>query len=410
MWDKLLAAFLRRLVQRGHLVVIGADGTMRRFGDPAGVPVTVRLHDRAAARRLLLNPELALGEAYMDGALSVDGDDLYALLELLVVNLKLRRGGWTHELPAAWRRLSRGLAQYNPVGRARRNAAHHYDLSSDFYQLFLDADRQYSCAYFRDGNDSLEAAQQAKKELIASKLLLKPGQRVLDIGCGWGGLGLHLAGRHGADVTGITLSQEQHRVAERRAAEAGLARRARFRLQDYREMEGRFDRIVSVGMFEHVGVPHYDQYFELLRERLSDEGVALVHTIGRTDGPGATNAWIAKYIFPGGYCPALSEMLAAVERSGLVVTDVEVWRLHYADTLRAWRQRFEAKLDQVRQIYDERFCRMWRFYLVACEIAFRHNDHVVFQLQIAKRQDAVPRTRDYLFDEPRQPAEISRAA
>jgi len=397
MWAKFLSFFLSRLIKRGSLVVVSLDGSPMRFGETTAPPVTVRFHSPSLPRKLLINPDLALGEAYMDGTLTVDEDDLYGLIRLLVVNLALQPDVWHYRWLARLRRLYRRLAQFNPTDRAQRNVAHHYDLSGELYDLFLDADRQYSCAYFRSPGDSLETAQENKKALIASKLLLEPGQRVLDIGCGWGGLGLYLAGEHGAEVTGVTLSREQHRIAEQRAEAAGLADLARFRLQDYREVSGHFDRIVSVGMFEHVGVPHYKEFFDVLEERLSDDGVALLHTIGRTDGPGATNPWITKYIFPGGYSPALSEVLAVIERSGLYVTDVEVWRLHYAETLSHWRARFEANLDRVREIYDERFCRMWRFYLIASEMAFCHNGHVVFQIQIAKKQDAVPLTRDYLI-------------
>tara|TARA_R110002124_G_scaffold27108_3_gene96957 strand:- start:3884 stop:5116 length:1233 start_codon:yes stop_codon:yes gene_type:complete len=397
MWAKFLSFFLSRLIKRGSLVVVPLDGPSMRFGEPTASPVTVRLHARSLHRKLLINPDLALGEAYMDGTLTVDEDDLYGLIRLLVVNLARQPDVWHYRWLARARWLYRGLAQFNPAERAQRNVAHHYDLSGALYDLFLDEDRQYSCAYFRHPEDSLETAQENKKALIATKLLLEPGQRVLDIGSGWGGLGLYLAGEHGAEVTGVTLSREQHRIAEQRAEATGLANLARFRLEDYRKVSGRFDRIVSVGMFEHVGVPHYKEFFDVLGERLSDDGVALLHTIGRADGPGATNPWIAKYIFPGGYSPALSEVLAVIEKSGLYVTDIEVWRLHYADTLRIWRERFEANLDEVLKIYDERFCRMWRFYLIASEMAFRHNGHVVFQIQIAKKQDAVPLTRDYLI-------------
>ena len=396
MWSRLISKFLNRLIRKGSLVVVFPDGRTVHYGDSSS-PVVMRFHSRSLARKLLINPHLSLGEAYMDGTLTVDEDDIYGLIELLIVNLADQPGVWHHSWLARARRLHRGLAQFNPVKRAQRNVAHHYDLSGALYDLFLDADHQYSCAYFRHPDDSLEAAQENKKALIAAKLLLEPDQRVLDIGCGWGGLGLHLAGEHGARVTGVTLSQEQHRIAEERAKSAGLADRTRFQLQDYREVDGVFDRIVSVGMFEHVGVPHYREFFATLRARLADDGVALLHTIGRADGPGATNPWLAKYIFPGGYSPALSEILAVAEQSGLYVTDIEVLRLHYAETLKAWRKRFEANLDRVREIYDERFCRMWRLYLVGSEIAFRHNRLVVFQVQIAKKQDAVPLTRDYLI-------------
>ena len=409
MWSGLIANFLDRLIRKGSLIVVFPDERVVHYGD-SSPPVTVRIHARSLARKLLINPDLALGEAYMDGTLTIDEDDLDGLIELLVVNLANQPGVWHYRWMARLRRLCRRIAQFNPAKRARRNVAHHYDLSGTLYDLFLDADHQYSCAYFRRPDDSLETAQENKKALIAAKLLLEPGQRVLDIGCGWGGLGLHLAGEHDARVTGVTLSGKQHRIAEERAGAAGLADRTRFRLQDYREVSGRFDRIVSVGMFEHVGVPHYSEFFDVLRDRLSDDGVALLHTIGRADAPGAGNPWIAKYIFPGGYCPALSEVLAVVERSGLYVTDIEVWRLHYAETLSAWRKRFEANLDRVREIYDERFCRMWRFYLVACEVAFRHNGHVVFQIQLAKKQDAVPLTRDYLTTRETPNTSVTNAA
>jgi cyclopropane-fatty-acyl-phospholipid synthase len=396
MWTRLLSIFLKRLIKQGALVVVNPDGQSVRYGDESAPAVTMRLHARSLPRKLLINPDLTLGEAYMAGTLTVDQDDIYDLVELLVVNLTHQPDVWHYRWAAHLRRFYRRLSQFNPAERAQRNVAHHYDLSIALYDLFLDADRQYSCAYFREAGDTLETAQRNKKTLIATKLLLTPEQRVLDIGCGWGGLGLHLARDYGARVTGVTLSHEQHKIAEERARAEGLGDNVQFCLQDYRDIDGTFDRIVSVGMFEHVGVPHYKEFFATLRDRLNDDGVALLHTIGRADGPGATNSWIANYIFPGGYSPALSEVLAIVEQSGLYVTDVEVWRLHYAETLKEWRNRFEANLDRVRSIYDERFCRMWRFYLVASEVAFRHNGHVVFQVQLAKKQDAVPFTRDYL--------------
>jgi cyclopropane-fatty-acyl-phospholipid synthase len=298
----------------------------------------------------------------------------------------------------------RSLQQWNPISRSRANAAHHYDLSDQLYELFLDPDRQYSCAYFSHDTDDLESAQRNKKRHIASKLMIEPGNKVLDIGCGWGGLALYLARECGADVTGLTLSEEQYKVAQRRAAAAGLAERVRFHLRDYREEKGTYDRIVSVGIIEHVGVPQYRRFFETVRGLLKPSGVMLLHAIGRSDGPGATNPWIRKYIFPGGYSPALSEVLPEIERAGLWVTDIEVLRLHYAETLRAWRQRFMANLDKVRALYDERFCRMWEFYLAASETAFRRSGHMVFQIQLARAVDTVPRTRDYMIDWEREHA------
>ena len=297
------------------------------------------------------------------------------------------------------RYLGRRIQQLNLPSRAQRNVAHHYDLDSRLYSLFLDADRQYSCAYFETPDQSLDDAQLAKKRHLAVKLLLadRAGRRVLDIGCGWGGLALYLAEFCRADVTGITLSQEQFAVARQRAAEKNLA--VDFRLQDYRDVNDRFDRIVSVGMFEHVGVRHYDAFFRKCHASLEDGGIMLLHSIGRSEGPNVTNPWIAKYIFPGGYIPALSEVLPAVERAGLLVTDIEILRLHYAETLKAWRQRFLAHREQAERLYDERFVRMWEFYLAAAEMAFREQAMMVFQMQLTKRQGVVPMTRDYVARE-----------
>jgi cyclopropane-fatty-acyl-phospholipid synthase len=303
-----------------------------------------------------------------------------------------------------------GLHQYNPAPRARANVAHHYDLSDALYDLFLDADRQYSCAYFSHDHDDLEQAQRDKKRHVAAKLLLEPGVRVLDIGSGWGGLGLYMAEAGAGEVVGITLSEEQLKVSRGRAARAGLADRVRFELCDYRALDGKFDRIVSVGMFEHVGIRHYPEFFGTVRDLLTDDGVALLHSIGRADGPGSTNPFIRKYIFPGGYSPALSEVLPVVERAGLWVTDIEILRLHYAETLRLWRQRFEANRARIAELYDERFCRMWEFYLVGAELTFRRMGHMVFQLQLARRQEAVPLTRDYITDWERGRLETAIAA
>jgi cyclopropane-fatty-acyl-phospholipid synthase len=298
------------------------------------------------------------------------------------------------------RYLGRRVAQFNPAGRSRKNVAHHYDLSGALYDLFLDEDRQYSCAYFKLDDMALEEAQEAKKAHIAGKLLLKPGMRILDIGCGWGGMGLTLARDYGAQVLGVTLSEEQHRIANQRARDEGLEDYAKFELIDYRDVEGTFDRIVSVGMFEHVGAPQYRTYFNKINELLTEDGIALIHTIGRAKPPGATNPWISKYIFPGGYVPSMSEMTAAVEQSGLITTDLEVWRLHYAETLRHWYDRFMVRVDEARRLYDDQFCRMWRFYLMASEMTFRLDKQVVFQVQLSRRQDALPLTRDYLYSPP----------
>ena len=393
----LLLGLLRQIIRKGALTVIGPDGRSSFVGH--GAPsVTVRIVDPAIIPRLVFNPDLALGEAYMDGALTVENGDIYDFLELCFVNLGWSSGHGLRRVRASLKRLVRRITQHNPIPVARANVAHHYDLSDTLYELFLDADRQYSCAYFVSPDDTLEQAQEQKKRHLAAKLLLHPGQRVLDIGSGWGGLGLYLAQAADVDVTGLTLSTEQHAYAQRRSSDIGVADNVRFLLKDYRQEHGCYDRIVSVGMFEHVGVGHYHEYFEKVRDLLEDNGVALIHTIGRADGPGAANAWINKYIFPGGYVPALSEILPAIERAGLYVTDIEVLRLHYAATLKAWRQRFNMNQQRVAEIYDERFCRMWEFYLASCEAAFRHGGLLNFQIQLSKRIDAVPLTRDYIVD------------
>ncbi len=358
----------------------------------------MRLRDTRTVRRLVLNPSLAAGEEYVEGRLVVEDGRLYDLLDVLlasrddaptahpVMRLRERLGA-----------LTRRLDQYNPAARSRRNVAHHYDLNGRLYSLFLDRDWQYSCAYFATGDETLEEAQAAKKRHIAAKLCLdRPGLRVLDIGCGWGGMALTLARDFGAHVTGVTLSQEQLQAARARAVAEGLDDRVRFELRDYRAVTEQFDRIVSVGMFEHVGVGHFGEFFNTVARCLKRDGVALVHAIGRSDGPGGTNKWMQKYIFPGGYSPALSEVLPGIERSGLMTTDIEILRLHYAKTLRHWRRRFAANRDAITALYDERFCRMFEFYLAASEITFRRCGHLVWQAQLAHDQTAVPLTRDYV--------------
>ena len=405
---RLLSRLVRSLIRVGRLTVIDSAGGRYVVEGAPGPQVSVRLHDKDTGRRLALLPQLYLGEAYMDGSLTVeDGGDIYDLLQLLMINGRSLYGHPFIRFLDRIRSLCRRLQQRNPVARARRNVAHHYDLSGQLYDLFLDSDRQYSCAYFATAHDSLEQAQENKKRHLAAKLLLEPGMRVLDIGSGWGGLAIYLAQLGASEVIGVTLSSEQQRIASERAAAAGLAGRVRFHLQDYRQIEGRFDRIVSVGMFEHVGLGHYPEFFAKLKQLLAEDGVALLHAIGRTEGPGVTNAWLAKHIFPGGYSPALSEVLPAVEKSGFWVTDLEILRLHYAYTLREWRRRFAANRGRIKAIYDERFCRMWEFYLAAGELAFSHQDHMVWQLQLARDPQAVPITRDYMFDWER--AQPSRA-
>ncbi|MCZ7656413.1 MAG: cyclopropane-fatty-acyl-phospholipid synthase family protein [Xanthobacteraceae bacterium] len=395
----LLQRILRMFITSGTLRLTSASGRTTMFGDGTGKPLAVRMTTRATARAILLDPELAFGEAYMDGTLVVEEGTIADVLALLLAQDRSGK-------PPAWARtqwllrfIKRRLAQFNPPSRARRNVAHHYDLDGRLYALFLDADRQYSCAYFEHPEQSLDDAQLAKKRHIAAKLLLRPGQRVLDIGSGWGGLALYLADIGGANVTGITLSQEQLAASRQRAEERGLAGRAGFHLRDYRDVGERFDRLVSVGMFEHVGVGHYDGFFRKAAQLVADDGVFLLHSIGRSEGPGITNPWIAKYIFPGGYIPALSEVLPAVERAGFLVTDIEILRLHYAETLKHWRDRFLAHREDVERVYDRRFVRMWEFYLASSEMAFREQNLMVFQLQLTKRQGVVPVTRDYIARE-----------
>ncbi len=403
--QKALDAILSRLITRGRLTVRWPDGREQTYAGPpgSGPDAGVVLHDRWVIYRLVFNPSLALGEAYMNGQLTPIVGSIYDLLECLILNQAQDGAGHPFtRLGYVLGRLKRRIDQYNPAVRAQRNVAHHYDLSGRLYSLFLDHDWQYSCAYFPTGKETLEEAQTAKKRHVAAKLLLdRPGLRVLDIGCGWGGLALSLARDHNARVLGVTLSQEQLTAACARAAGEGLSDRVRFELRDYRAVDEKFDRIVSVGMFEHVGVNHYAQFFATAHRCLAPDGVMLLHTIGRADGPGSTNPWIAKYIFPGGYSPALSEVMAPLERSGLYITDIEVLRLHYAETLLHWRRRFAANRDAIIAIYDERFCRMFEFYLAGSELAFRHEGHSVFQLQIAPNQRNVPLTRDYTFDSER---------
>ena len=400
---RLVDQVLRRFLTKGRLVVRYPDGRTSTFQGSDGPAAGVHLRTPAAVRGLLLNPGLAFGESYMDGSLVPLDCTLYDLLDVLMHNEETGGGHLAEQIRGHVRTWFRRLAQFNPARRSRQNVAHHYDLDDRLYRLFLDPDRQYSCAYFARGDETLEAAQLAKKHHIASKLLLdRPGLRVLDIGCGWGGMAMTLASEYGADVTGITLSEEQLAAARARVQAAGLSDRVRFELLDYRDPQllryGAFDRVVSVGMFEHVGINHFRTFFNRLKELLDDDGVALIHAIGRSEGPGSTNPWITKYIFPGGYSPALSEVLPAAERSGLVVTDIEILRLHYARTLRHWRQRFAEKRPLISQLYDERFCRMFEFYLAGSELAFRRQGHMNWQMQLARHKCAVPLTRDYMID------------
>ncbi|MFL5048677.1 MAG: class I SAM-dependent methyltransferase [Xanthobacteraceae bacterium] len=397
--DRLLRSVLSGLIRHGNLRVTTANGRSFTLGDGSGKCVAVRFMTSAAEFAVLLDPELKVGETYMDGGFVVEEGSIADLLALALSQDQMTSlPGWMRPQWLA-RYLWRRLQQFNRRGRARKNVAHHYDLDGHLYSLFLDADRQYSCAYFEAPDMSLDDAQLAKKRHLAAKLLLEPKSRVLDIGSGWGGLALYLAEVCGARVKGVTLSQEQLAASRARAEEKGLGSAVEFQLQDYRDVGERYDRIVSVGMFEHVGIGFYDAFFRKCAELLEPDGVILLHSIGRSEGPGVTNPFIAKYIFPGGYIPALSEVLPAVERAGLLVTDVEMLRLHYAETLKAWRERFLVHREEVERLYDPRFLRMWEFYLASSEMSFRHSGLMVFQLQLTKREGVVPITRDYIARE-----------
>jgi len=394
----------RTLVRSGPLTVITADGRKLLYGVPSLEvrPVTIRFADHATPRRIARNPAMGAGEAYMEGRMIVEEGDIRQFLDLIGYNVR-----WDADNPVRvrlWRpqRIAAMLDTWNWERRAKRNVAHHYDLSAGLYDLFLDADRQYSCAYFDDPAKSLGQAQADKKAHIAAKLALEPGQKVLDIGCGWGGMALYLNRIADVDVLGITLSEEQLKIARERAAAAGVQDKVRFELIDYRRVTGTFDRIVSVGMFEHVGPPYYRTFFDTCRKLLAPGGVMLLHTIGRADGPGATDPWLAKYIFPGGYVPALSQMMPAIERAFLWVTDIEALRLHYAFTTAAWYERVTAHEAEITALYDARFFRMWQFYLAGAIAAFRHDGHLVFQLQLTRKRDAVPIVRTYMEQEERR--------
>ena len=395
---KLLNAMLDRLIRTGTLEVIDASGQIHRYAGTETPFVRVRLHDPALYTSLVWDPDLKAGEAYMDGTLTIEQGTLRDFLLLFAINR-----GVSRKLPVQkpLRRIAKrmkGLLQRNTLVQSRRNVAHHYDLSNELYSLFLDRGMNYSCAYFRSPSDTLEQAQRNKLRHIAAKLDLRPGHRVLDIGCGWGGMAIYLAQNFDVHVTGVTLSVEQLRLAQQRAEEQGLGNKIRFELTDYREVQGKFDRITSIGMLEHVGMPFLRHYFTKINSLLESDGVALVHAIGRKGGPGTTGKWLRKYIFPGGYSPALSETFSAIEASGLWVTDTEIWRLHYAETLRAWHDRFEKNRDKAQTLLGERFCRMWEFYLISSELSFRYFKHMVFQIQLAKAVDTLPLQRDYMHE------------
>jgi cyclopropane-fatty-acyl-phospholipid synthase len=389
---------MKSFVRVGTLKIIDADGKEHVFSGEPGPNVTMRLSDRSLYYKLVFNPELHAGEAYMDGRMSFEDSTLRDFLTLFSLN-RLSLG--SYPLQKVLRRISRAFRkrqQANPVGKAQQNVAHHYDLGNDFYKLFLDEGLQYTCAYFTDDDETLEQAQRNKLRLVAAKLNLKPGLKILDMGCGWGELALYLAGLEDVEVIGVTLSKEQNELANARAREAGLEARVRFELKDYRNVEGRFDRIVAVGMLEHIGVHHYGELFNKINELMDDDGLAFLHSIGHMSPPGTASPWMRKYIFPGAYSPALSEVFEVVEQNSLWVTDLEFLRLHYAKTLAHWAQRFEANRGEIEAMYDARFARMWEFYLISAEMMFRTGSQLVFHMQLARKRDAAPIVRDYITD------------
>lgn len=389
------------LIKHQCIRVIDHTGRRHDFGDGSAPRAVIRITDAATERRIFLAPDFHLLDAFTEGSLVVEAGSFLDFLDVCAVNMADQGLSLGHRLYRAIGRAFLAWQQYNPVALSHKRVSHHYDLHENLFRLFLDPDLQYSCAYFATPDTTLEQAQLAKKRHIAAKLLLADGQKVLDIGCGWGGMALELARLAKVEVLGITLSKEQLEVARRRAAEAGLSDRVRFELADYRHLSGSFDRIVSVGMFEHVGPPHYASYFRKIKDLLTEDGIALVHSVGEYDY-GSSNPWIRRNIFPGSFTPSLGQVLPAVEKARLLTTDVEILRLHYAETLKAWRERFMAHRAEAAELYDERFCRMWEAYLAACETGFRRMSLMIFQLQIAKNREALPATRDYMVDRERE--------
>ena len=403
----ILSSVLNKLVKIGHLTVTDWKGRISSYGNGGEPKVHIHIKTAGAARKMALDPDMQLGECYMSGEFEMREGSIFDFLALALKNAGLdgnslsnmHKGNAVHNALYKYRMLRRGFDQRNDKSRARQNVHHHYDLRGEMYDLFLDKDRQYSCAYFEHDKQSLDDAQLAKKRHLAAKLNLKPGMKVLDIGSGWGGLALYLNAMYGVDVTGVTLSDEQFKLSNARAAERGVADKVRFLLHDYRALNQQFDRIVSVGMFEHVGINRFQEFFNKCHALMKPDGTALLHSINRSDGPGATSAWVAKYIFPGGYAPALSEVTPAIERAALYITDIEILRMHYARTLDLWRKRFMANRDKAKALYDEHFCRMWEFYLATAECGFRYVGMNNFQIQFSRDQHHLPITRDYIVAE-----------
>ena len=389
-------SLFKKILKKGHLVWIKPNGLDFEYGDKTGTPIKMRTTNDFSEIKMMINPSLHFGESYMNGSLILEEGNIHDLLKLIFINIGSNTDHWVMKVDRVIRAIRNKIVSSNYIVKSKNNVAHHYDLSDKLYDLFLDKDRQYSCAYFNSPNDTLEQAQMNKKELIAKKLLLEEDQNVLDIGSGWGGMASYLSKRSNVNVKGVTLSEEQFAFSKQRKINESLDK-VEYELQDYRKVEESYDRIVSVGMFEHVGTPHYQEFFNKVYELLNEKGVALIHTIGRIDQPTTNDAWIEKYIFPGGYIPALSEVMQRVEKSGLITTDIQVLKFHYAETLKRWRYNFYDNLDKVKELYDEKFCRMWDFYLSSSQASFEESTLVIYQLQLSKDKKTVPDSRDYLL-------------
>ncbi len=389
-------SLLGKIIKVGNLTWISPNGELNTYGDGSGEPIRIRTTNSFSELRLLINPSVHFGESYMDGSMIVEEGRIHDFLKLIFLNTSSEIDHWVMKLSKIVRIIQNKIRTSNYITKSKHNVAHHYDLSDKLYELFLDPDRQYSCAYFNSPNDTLEQAQINKKELISKKLLLEEGQSVLDIGCGWGGMAAHIYKKSNVNVVGVTLSEEQIAYAKQRKITEKLDK-VEYRLQDYRNVNETYDRIVSVGMFEHVGTAHYQEFFNKVYDLLNDTGVALIHTIGRLTEPTNNDPWIEKYIFPGGYIPALSETMTRVEKSGLALADVQVLRFHYAETLKRWRYNFYDNIDKVKELYDEKFCRMWDFYLSCSQASFEESGLVVYQLQLSKNKKTLPDKRDYML-------------
>ena len=393
-----LARFLNKLFKEDGFVLIDSHSNKYAIGNPKTKnPIILRLLDKNLNYKLLLYPDLYFGEAYADGSLKIENGSLTDFLEIALKNVGRKETNFFSDILNKLRGRYRFLTNYNLIKKSKKNAAHHYDLSEKFYDLFLDSNKQYSCAYFKNENDTLETAQSNKINHIIKKLNLKPNQKVLDIGSGWGSLAIEIAKQSQCEVVGITLSKNQYEYSKKKAIELNLENQVEYKMMDYRELDEKFDRIVSVGMFEHVGRKFYKTYFDNISKLLNHDGIALIHTIGSVNPPRSPHPWITKYIFPGGYTPSLSELANPIENSGLIISDMEVLRMHYSHTLRLWKERVLSKKEQVLEMFDEKFFRMWEFYLTSCEMTFKWGDLVVFQLQLIKDTSTTPITRDYIY-------------